>query len=58
MGDAISITEQEAIPLVGKLLGFSRVTDEMRQQLSEAIGKAIQAGIITFEGVNLKLPSA
>lgn len=51
---AISITEQEAIPLIAKLLGFSRVTDEMRQQLSEAIGKAIQAGIITFEGVNLK----
>jgi hypothetical protein len=51
---AISITEQEAIPLVGKLLGFSRITDEMRQQLSEAIGKAIQNGLITFEGVNLK----
>lgn len=52
---SISITEEEAVPLVAKLLGFSRVTDEMRQQLSEAIGKTIQAGIITFEGVNLKL---
>lgn len=51
---AISITEQEAIPLVGKLLGFSRITDEIRQQLSAAIGKAIQTGLITFEGVNLK----
>jgi superfamily I DNA and/or RNA helicase len=54
IGGAISITEQEAIPLVAKLLGFSRVTDEMRQQLSEAIGKTIQTGLITFEGVNLK----
>jgi superfamily I DNA and/or RNA helicase len=55
VGGAISITEEEALPLVAKLLGFSRVTDEMRQELSEAIGKTIQAGTITFEGVNLKL---
>jgi len=55
VGNAISITEQEAVPLVAKLLGFSRVTDEMRQQLSEGIGKAIQAGILTFEGLNLRL---
>jgi hypothetical protein len=54
VGNAIAITEQEAIPLVAKLLGFSRVTDEMRQQLSEAIGKTIQEGILTFEGINLK----
>ncbi|HEX8018617.1 DUF3320 domain-containing protein [Mucilaginibacter sp.] len=57
IGSAISITEEEAIPLVAKLLGFSRVTDEMRQQLSTAVGKTIQAGVITFEGVNLKLAS-
>jgi hypothetical protein len=57
IGSAISITEEEAIPLVAKLLGFSRVTDEMRQQLSIAVGKTIQAGVITFEGVNLKLAS-
>jgi hypothetical protein len=55
IGGAISITEQEAIPLVAKLLGFSRMTDDMRQQLSEAVGKTIQAGVVTFEGVNLKL---
>ncbi|MGY4535792.1 hypothetical protein ACVW0P_000186 [Mucilaginibacter sp. UYNi724] len=55
VGSAIAITEQEAIPLVAKMLGFSRVTDEMRQQLSEAIGKTIQADILTFEGINLKI---
>ena len=55
VGGAIAITEQEAIPLVAKLLGFSRVTDEMRQQLSEAVGKTIQSGSVTFEGINLKL---
>ncbi|QEM11017.1 DUF3320 domain-containing protein [Mucilaginibacter rubeus] len=52
---AISITEEDAIPLVAKQLGFARLTEEMRQQLSEAIGKTIQSGILTFEGVNLKL---
>jgi KaiC/GvpD/RAD55 family RecA-like ATPase len=55
VGGAISITEEEAIPLVARLLGFARVTEEMRQQLSEAIGKTIQTGILSFEGVNLKL---
>ena len=55
VGSAIAITEQEAIPLVAKMLGFSRMTDEMRQQLSEAIGKTIQQGVLTFEGINLKM---
>ncbi|MEO3404905.1 DUF3320 domain-containing protein [Mucilaginibacter sp. CAU 1740] len=55
VGNAIVITELEAIPLIAKLLGFSRVTDEIRQQLSEAIGKTIQDGILTFEGINLKV---
>lgn len=50
---AIAISEEEAIPLIAKLLGFSRVTDEMRQELSEAIGKAIQAGLIGFKGTDL-----
>jgi hypothetical protein len=54
VSSSIMIGEQELIPLVARLLGFSRVTDEMKQQLSEAIGKAIQSGIITFEGVSLK----
>lgn len=52
---AISITEQETLPLIAKLLGFSRVTDEMKQQLSAAVGKAIQNNVITFEGMNLKV---
>ncbi|GAC1314698.1 MAG: hypothetical protein NVSMB24_39610 [Mucilaginibacter sp.] len=55
IGSAISIREEEAIPLVAKMLGFLRVTDEMRQQLSEAIGNTIQLGLITFEGINLKV---
>ena len=51
---AIAITEQEAIPLVAKLLGFARVTDEMKQALSDLIGQTIRLGIITHQGINLK----
>jgi len=51
---AIAITEEAAIPLVARELGFSRVTDEMKQSLSEAIGKTIQLGMITHEGLNLR----
>jgi hypothetical protein len=54
---SISITEEETIPLVAKSLGFARVTDEMRQALSESIGQAIRHNIITHEGVNLKMHS-
>jgi len=50
---AIAITEEAAIPLVAKQLGFARVTDEMKQTLSEALGKTIQKGMITFQGLNL-----
>ena len=45
---------EEAISLVAKALGFARVTDELRQALSEAIGQAIRRDIITHQGVNLK----
>ena len=51
---SISITEEDAIPLVAKSLGFVRVSDEMRQTLSDAIGQAIRQDIITHQGVNLK----
>jgi len=52
--NSIAITEQDAIPLIARELGFARMTEEMRQSLSEAIGKAIQLDMITHEGVNLK----
>ncbi|WP_143014075.1 hypothetical protein [Mucilaginibacter pineti] len=55
VGGAIASTEEEAMPLVARLLGFSRVTDKMRRHLSAAVGKTIQAGILTFEGLHLKL---
>lgn len=51
---SISITEEEAIPLVAKLFGFARVTDEMKQALSKEIGQTIRLGIITHQGIDLK----
>ncbi len=55
VANAIAIDEQEAIPLIAKMLGFSRVTDEMRQELSAAIGKCIQLDVITFQGTKLRV---
>ena len=52
---AIAITEEELIPLAARLLGFSRVNDEIKQIISEAVGKTIQLGIVTNEGINLKI---
>jgi hypothetical protein len=51
---AIAITEEAAIPLAAKQLGFARVTDEIKQAISEGIGKTIQLGMIDYEGLNLK----
>ncbi len=51
---SISITEEEAVPLVAKQFGFGRVTEEMKQTLSDAVGQAIRLDIITNEGINLK----
>jgi hypothetical protein len=51
---SIAITEEALIPLVARQLGFPRVTGDMRQSLSEAIGKTIQLDMITHEGLNLK----
>ncbi|QXV64698.1 DUF3320 domain-containing protein [Mucilaginibacter sp. 21P] len=56
VNDSIRITEQEALPLIVKSLGFARITEEMKQQLTEAVGKAIQEGVISFEGLQLKMP--
>jgi len=51
---SVAITEEEAVPLVSRVLGFTRSGEEMKQAISEAIGKTIQLGIITHEGLNLK----
>ena len=52
---AVAITEDDAIPLVAKRLGFARMSDELREILSDAVGQCIRRDIITHEGLNLKI---
>ena len=52
---SVAITEEAVIPLVAKRLGFSRITDEIKQKLSASIGQCIRQDIITHEGLNLKV---
>jgi very-short-patch-repair endonuclease len=55
VGDAVAVQPEAAVNLVTKLLGFSRVTEDMRQEVMEAIRKAIHGGKIGLEGGLLKL---
>lgn len=53
--DAIAISEDSAVNLVAKLFGFSRVTEEMKQYLFEAIKKSVDNGTVKLENGYLKV---
>jgi hypothetical protein len=53
--DAVAITEEAAIPLVAKTLGFPRMTEELKQELSTAIKVAIEGGVICQDDEWLKV---
>jgi very-short-patch-repair endonuclease len=52
--DAIAVSEDSAVNLASKLFGFSRVTEEMKQMLLEAIAKAVQEGMVKSDQGFLK----
>ena len=53
--DAVAITEEAAIPLVAKALGFTRATEELKLELSNAIKQSIEAGVISQDDEWLKV---
>ena len=55
VGDAVAIQPEAAVNLVAKLFGFSRVTEEIKQDITEAIRKAVQTKKLVLEGGLLKL---
>lgn len=55
--DAVAIHPEAAFPLVARVLGFSRVTEEMRQDLLQVIEHCVQAGVVEQEGALLKAGS-
>lgn len=52
--DAIAILPDDAATLAAKLLGFSRVTEEMRTEILDVISMAIEQQIIRKDGELLK----
>jgi very-short-patch-repair endonuclease len=50
VGDAVAIDPEAAFPLVAKALGFSRVTEEMRQDILNVIPSLVRADILVQEG--------
>lgn len=52
--ESIAIEPEAAISAVSRLFGFLRVTEDTKQEVLEAIRKAIAAGKIQLEGEVLK----
>lgn len=52
---SIAIQPEVAIPLISKLFGFSRVTEDMKKYLLESIESAITSGVVIREGEFLKV---
>lgn len=52
--EAIAIQAELAVPLVAKLFGFSRVTEEIKKELLTAVEQRVDKGIIIKEGELLR----
>ena len=55
VSDAVAVQPEAAVNLVAKLFGFSRVPEEMRQEVMEAIRRAIRAQTVRLDGGLLKM---
>jgi very-short-patch-repair endonuclease/DNA polymerase III delta prime subunit len=53
--DSIAIQPHDCVPYIAKILGFNRVTEEMKNELLKAVGLSIQLEIIKQEGDLLKV---
>lgn len=52
--DSVAIQPESLVPVVARLLGFSRVTEEIRKYISGAVGFSIDNGSVYQEGLFLK----
>ncbi|HET7896945.1 MAG TPA: DUF3320 domain-containing protein, partial [Flavisolibacter sp.] len=55
VSDSIAIQPEAAVRQVATLFGFQRLTEEMRQEILEAIRKAVGEKMILIEGEVLKV---
>jgi very-short-patch-repair endonuclease len=51
---SLAIHPDAAVPLVAKMFGFSRVTEEMRREIVNVINLAINKGVVKKEGELIK----
>lgn len=56
VSDAVAIQPDAAVNLVAKLFGFSRVTDEMKQEILQVIRKMIESQKLRLDGGLLQIP--
>ena len=52
---AIAIQQETAVPLIARLFGINRVTEDVRKELSNAIDLTLARGIIIKDGDYLKV---
>jgi len=52
--NSIAIQSESAVPLIAKIFGYSRVTEDMRRSILESINYAIESQKITKDGDFLK----
>lgn len=51
---SIAIQQETAVPLIAKLFGINRVTEDVRKELSAAIDLTLERGIVIKDGEYLK----
>lgn len=52
---AIAITPEDAVPLIAKLFGFARVTEDMKQSILEHLQTAVAEQVVIQDGEWLKI---
>ncbi|PSL48159.1 AAA domain-containing protein [Chitinophaga niastensis] len=52
--DAVAIQREEAVPFIAKMFGYSRVTEEMKEEILKAIDISVDNNLVQKEGDLLK----
>ncbi|NSL91159.1 DUF3320 domain-containing protein [Chitinophaga sp. Mgbs1] len=52
--DAIAIQREEAVPFIARMFGYSRVTEEIKEEILKAIDTSIANNVVQLEGELLK----
>lgn len=53
--EAIAITAEAGVPVVARIFGFSRVTEDMKGEILDAFRDCVKDGILVLEGEFLKI---